>query len=95
MVEYKKKVDLGKDKGYSYTACELMIGYRHFIDNFTKQFIIQQTVSGEFIKISRKRTPLFDKAKKLLKTYLFLMNSFIQRTFIENKKLTSKAIKSI
>jgi hypothetical protein len=90
---YGEVTGLGKDK-YSYKACELMIGYRHFIDNFVKQFIIRETESGTIIKISRKRTPLFDKAKRLLKTYLFLMNSFIQRTFIENKKLTSKAIKS-
>jgi hypothetical protein len=92
MDSYDEVIDLGKDKGYSYKACELMIGYRHFIDNFTKQFIVRQTESGSIIRISRKKTPLFDKAKRLLKTYIFLMNSFIQRTFIENKKLIKENI---
>jgi hypothetical protein len=95
LTDYKKVIDLGKDKGYSYKACELMIGYRHFIDNFTKQFIVRKTESGAIIRISRKKTPLFDKAKKLLKTYIFLMNSFIQKTFLGDKKLSDKAIKSI
>jgi hypothetical protein len=65
-------------------VCRIIHGYSKFVDSFRQLYEIEKNSSGNMIrikKIVKKETLLYKKAERMLKQFMFYINSTL---FLKN-----------